>query len=503
MKITLLFILLSFSVGVVVLISSSLYSSYYSSNIVVASDVNINIIQTNQSNNTSNQNINQTIKIMNNHTISNASQPGLGIDSSTGTLYAAYFKGELDKANVYLVSSNDSGKTFSENPVKVNDIEGDAYISDYAIPVKVDPYNKGVYVLWQNVKNNESGINFYESDFGVGDLKLGISKDGGKTFLPSINPSINEKPTEKWYADMAVYNDGKNILIPYIDNNLVTVNNVTSYATDKIDYLTQVNILRSDDSGKTFNKITIDKSACQCCDIDTAFGPDNEVYFTWRDSDREIITPTNPENKYNYNYTDESYDQNALDAGVVDEITYSTARDVVVAHTNDNGSGLIYSEPAYVQKQKWLLNACPVIGPSIEFDSSGRMHVFYFTGNGTEGTGYYYVTSDDLGETFSSPKSILTSEFIPASAIQTDLSIDEKGNVWLTFGTVPDVIGPDENPTRTINVIVMDNQGNIIGKKSFESRQSISSTPSLVSHESNTWLAYPDGENVRILSLSL
>ncbi len=179
------------------------------------------------------------------------------------------------------------------------------------------------------------------------------------------------------------------------------MNNVTSYATDKIDYLTQVNILRSDDGGKTFNKITIDKSACQCCDIDTAFGPDNEVYFAYRDSDREIIAPTDPSNKYNYNYTTESYDTNALNAGVVDEITYSTARDVVVAHTNDNGSGLIYSEPVYVQKQKWLLNACPVIGPSIEFDNNGRMNVFYFTGNGTEGTGYYHVTSDDLGKTFS------------------------------------------------------------------------------------------------------
>jgi hypothetical protein len=69
-----------------------------------------------------------------------------------------------------------------------------------------------------------------------------------------------------------------------------------------------------------------------------------------------------------------------------------------------------------------------------------------------------------LGKTFSYSKSILTSEFIPAGAIQTDLSIDNRGNVWLAFGTVPDVIGPDENPTRTINVVVMDDQENIVGK---------------------------------------
>ena len=192
-----------------------------------------------------------------------------------------------------------------------------------------------------------------------------------------------------------------------------------------------------------------------------------------------------------------------MDVKPVNRSWFYCKRCIRCAHTNDNGSGLIYSEPIYVQKQKWLLNACPVIGPSIEFDSSGRMHVFYFTGNGTEGTGYYYVTSDDLEKTFSSPQSILTSDFIPASAIQTDLSIDGKGNVWLTFGTVPDVIEPEENPVKTINVVVMDKQGKIIGKTSFDSRQSISSTPSLASHGSNTFLSYSDGETTRILSLSL
>lgn len=262
---------------------------------------------------------------------------------------------------------------------------------------------------------------------------------------------------------------------------MVTVNNVTSYATDKIDYITQLNILRSDDGGKTFNKLTVDKSACQCCDIDTAFGPDNEIYFTWRDSDREIIIPTNSSNKYNYNYSDESYDTNALKSGVVDEITYSTARDVVVGHTNDNGSGLIYSEPVYVQKQKWLLNACPVIGPSIDFDKNGTMHVFYFTDNGTEGTGYYYVNSKDLGKTFSAPIPIVTSEYMPASAVQTDMSIDENGNMWLTFGTVPHTIDYKKEPTKTIQIVVLDSNGTTVGKKSFESRPSISSTPSLVS----------------------
>lgn len=179
--------------------------SFVSTNSINAVDVNtvLNNSTLDESKNEPRENINQTIKILTNYTINNASQPGLGIDTEKGTLYAAFFKGELDKANVYLVSSNDSGKTFAA-PVQANDIEGEAYISDYAIPVRVDSKNNGVYVLWQNVKGNDSGINFYESDFGVGDLKMGHSPDGGKSFLPSINPSVDEKPTEKWYADLVV-----------------------------------------------------------------------------------------------------------------------------------------------------------------------------------------------------------------------------------------------------------------------------------------------------------
>ena len=59
------------------------------------------------------------------------------------------------------------------------------------------------------------------------------------------------------------------------------------------------------------------------------------------------------------------------------------------------------------------------------------------------------------------PQSILTSEFIPANAILTDLSIDEKDNVWLTFGTYPDIIEPGENLTKTINVVVMGKEGRL------------------------------------------
>lgn len=453
-------------------------------------------------NDTSNNiNVNQSIAILNEFEIKNSTQPGVGFNPSNDTLFVAYHKGNFTAADLYLTKSTDGGKTYSD-PVRVNQREGDAYLSDYPVAIRFDSDNN-VYVLWQDLMTNASGINFFEEDWGVGDLRLARSTDGGNAFEAAMHPTVDEEPTERWYADLEVLGNGSTILIPYIDNNLLNFQNRTSYVTDKFDYITQLNVLRSDDGGKTFHKITLDKTACQCCDIDTAMGPDGEVYFAWRDSDKSVIGPIDPNSGYNYNHTEEDYDPNALKAGVTDEIAYSTARDVVIARTNDNGTGLSYTKPVLVQEERWLVNSCPVIGPSIEFDENGRLHTFYFTGNGTQGTGYYYTYSDDKGQTFRQPIPILVSEFIPASKVQTDLSIDSNNNIWISYATTPDIIEHGESATRTMHVNVIDQEGKIIGKHSFPSGLYHPATPDLISNGLTTWIAYPDGDTVRVMAMTL
>ncbi len=53
------------------------------------------------------------------------------------------------------------------------------------------------------------------------------------------------------------------------------------------------------------------------------------------------------------------------------------------------------------------MNGCPSVGPALQFDTSGMLHVGYFTGNGTNGTGYYHVNSTDQGSTFGDPVPVL------------------------------------------------------------------------------------------------
>ena len=150
---------------------------------------------------------------------------------------------------------------------------------------------------------------------------------------------------------MAISKNGT-ILIPYVNNELVAVNESSvAYDMDKLDYITQINILRSTDDGNTFKKLTLDKEGCQCCDAATTPGPDGEIYFSWRDSKRTNALLSDYSDKYISNQSDSEYvDKTALQQGLIEVPIYSTTRDIVVSHTLDNGSGLKYSEPVKVQK---------------------------------------------------------------------------------------------------------------------------------------------------------
>ncbi len=73
---------------------------------------------------------------------------------------------------------------------------------------------------------------------------------------------------------------------------------------NKLDYNTQIDLLRSNDGGKTFHKLTLDSEGCQCCDIDSTVSPNGEVYIAYRDSKRDNATLSDYSDKYVLNYID-------------------------------------------------------------------------------------------------------------------------------------------------------------------------------------------------------
>lgn len=442
------------------------------------------------------------ITIVKNTTIQNATDPGLAINPNTNNIYAVFHRANNDSTNLYMISSVNNGSSFS-SPVKVNDKEGDADPAYISPPIRFGPNNE-IFVSWGRIVP-------HETFWGIGDIRLAKSVDGGKSFEPTINPAKNEPVSEKLYADLAISKNGT-ILIPYVNNELVAVNESSvAYDMDKLDYITQINLLRSTDDGNTFQKITLDPEGCQCCDTATTYGPDGEIYISWRDSKRTNAQLSDHSDKYISNQSESDYvDKTALEQGLIEVPIYSTTRDIVVSHTTDNGSGLKYSEPVDVQKLKWYMNGCPSVGPGLQFDSEGTLHVSYFTGNGTNGPGYYYVNSNDLGKTFSDPIPVYTSDFVPSSHTNMDLVVDNKNNIWLAFVTLPvtdseveekeESTGHGGEDGKVLNVVVLDKTGNKLGQTSFSSKEI--SNPSLIPVSDGAMIGFSDGnDNFNVVTM--
>ncbi len=464
---------------------------------------------------------NPKIKVLNTKTISNATDPSFGVDQKSGIVYASYYKGtghkfgvwESETANVYMIKSSDDGKTFS-SPIQVNDKDGDASPGGYTNPIQIGPTGD-VFIAWQQVQE-------HPQFFGIYNIRLAKSTDGGNTFESTINPGKDLPPSEKLYPELAV--SGKGIItIPYINNEFATTETENgtqiAYNTDSVDLVTQMPVLRSDDGGKTFQKFILDKESCQCCDIASTVGPDGEIYVVWRTSDREYTAPNDPTNlhiKYLGNTTKEDYLKDLDDAGkkLYEEgkidlpVGYSTARDIVVAHSTDGGNGLEWSEPVRVQDKKWMFNGCPSIGPGTQFDSNGRLYVSYFTGAGEDGMmGYYYVYSDDKGKTFSKPIPLFVADYVTLTHNGAVLTVDKNDNVWVSFitlkdyGTTDNIWSSGKEYAQELNVYALDRTGKLLDKRVFD--LDTHTFPSITSTDNGVLVGYSLKSGAQIVTLEI
>ncbi|KAF6243369.1 hypothetical protein C6988_03755 [Nitrosopumilus sp. b1] len=456
---------------------------------------------------------NYQIQVSDTKTIPNGLDPSFAFDEKSNNLYVSYYdENEEGSADVFMVKSSDNGKSFSD-PVRVNDIDGDASAGGYTNPIQFGP-NGEVYITWQQIEEHPQ---FY----GIYNMRLAKSTDGGQSFSHAVDPAKELELSEKLYPELTVSKDGT-IMMPYINNEYAIVDGETgkeiTYKLDDVDYVTQMPVLRSNDGGKTFEQFILDETACQCCDIASTVGPDGEVYFVWRTSDRYYIDESNPEDKhikylYKLKSQEEWYEglddagKKAFDEGLIGApIKYSTARDIVISHTLDGGKGEKWSEPVRVQEKKWMFNGCISIGPGLTFDNQGRLHLSYFTGTGEDGKmGYYYVYSDDKGETFSDPIPIFSADYIAPIHNGAALTVDDDGIAWIAFMMYNDYAITDNvwetEHEMELNVFALDRNGNILDESKFPT--DTRTFPSIKSTKQGTIVGYSDSVGANLVSLSL
>ena len=124
--------------------------------------------------------------------------PNVAIDETSGKMYVVYIAEESGTQNLYLKTSIDGGKIFSE-PYRVNQNLGDVFLDGRVSPnITVDDQGK-VYVLW--VKADDAPQLFMGV---IRSLVFAYSEDGGKTFSPSIVIAENEKPSGKSFHTLDV-----------------------------------------------------------------------------------------------------------------------------------------------------------------------------------------------------------------------------------------------------------------------------------------------------------
>jgi hypothetical protein len=116
-----------------------------------------------------------------------------------------------------------------------------------------------------------------------------------------------------------------------------------------------------------------------------------------------------------------------------------SVRDIVLAASDD--AGATWSAPVRVHADDWVFEGCPHAGPSVQVDSSGTVHVAWWTGReGASGT--FYARSTDGGRTFA--RAIALGAAARSRPAHVQLALDDRGMVVAAWDdgrdTLPQVI---------------------------------------------------------------
>ncbi|MBI3584876.1 MAG: exo-alpha-sialidase [Nitrospinae bacterium] len=268
--------------------------------------------------------------------VSNAS----AIIDDDGRIYIGWVKEDGNKNNIYVASSTDNGKTFSEK-VRVN---GDAdmpsginHAPTMALGIKGE-----LYIAWT--------ISRIDGEFSS-DIKFSRSLDKGNSFEPAIVINDDNLPVSHGFESMTVAPDGS-IYIAWLDGR------------EKKEGVSSTYIAKSTDNGKTFEKnVRVDGNSCPCCKTAVTVAHNGTVYVSWR------------------------------------KVFKGDNREIVLAKSTDKGKS--FSESVVVGNDKWVIAGCPHRGPSISSDKNGVLYVVWYTEGETGSPSIYIANSKDKGMSFS------------------------------------------------------------------------------------------------------
>ncbi|HEU4795392.1 MAG TPA: sialidase family protein [Pyrinomonadaceae bacterium] len=233
-------------------------------------------------------------------------------------------------------------------------------------PPSVAVTDHAVYVLWtaRVVIEGKKGT----------DLYLSASADQGKTFASTVKVNDDKLPGAHGMHSLAVSRDGR-IYVAWLDErNIHTPKPSKEAGGHHMESNRELFIASSLDGGKTFStNRRIASDACPCCKTALTVAADGTIYTSWRQ-----VLPGN-------------------------------FRHIAVASSTDGAAN--FSAPVIVSDDKWMLQGCPVSGPSLSTDPNGALKVVWYAAGEAGAPGLYSAETRDQGRSFS-PRALLMQESV-------------------------------------------------------------------------------------------
>jgi hypothetical protein len=282
-----------------------------------------------------------------------------------GGFYVAWVNhNALHEADVMLARFDNEGAA-NGSAVRVNPQAGvaTAWRGD---PPSITVTDRAVYVLWTAR---------VEIDGKKGtDLYLSASADQGKTFATTVKVNDDKLPGAHGMHSLAVSPDGR-IYVAWLDERNIRAPKPSKHAGGHhMESNRELFVASSADGGKTFStnrKVAGD--ACPCCKTALAVAPDGTIHAGWRQ-----VLPGN-------------------------------FRHIAVASSTDGAAG--FSAPVIVSDDKWMLQGCPVSGPSLTTDANGTLRVVWYAAGEAGAPGLYSAETRDQGRSFA-PRALLMQESV-------------------------------------------------------------------------------------------
>ncbi|MEO8338209.1 MAG: sialidase family protein [Nitrospirota bacterium] len=289
-------------------------------------------------------------KLTTDHKVRAVVGPSVRIDDE-GRISLAWVEEDQDRRTVLYSRTERPGGPIGD-PIKVNQPTEVPYMRQEAPALAV--VGEDVLLTWALTHPRLTADKPFSNE-----LRLSRSKDGGKTFPPSILVNDDEQVIGHSFDSIHIAPDGV-VHVAWIDGREGKKEPGTF-------------VTRSTDHGRTVAKnLKVDEDTCVCCRTSLTSGSDGTLYLAWR------------------------------------KVLPGDVRETVVARSIDGGN--TFASAVIVGHDKWVFPGCPHRPAAIGTDRLGRLYVVWYTEGVDETPAVFLAYSDDRGETFSLKKQLNVSK---------------------------------------------------------------------------------------------